>query len=127
MGNCPDNRISGNQVIRTSHVKQPFAQVKLWLISFLLLEPLLPLFLRQRNARAAILHVEDILLQLFDRTRPSAFGKTRSRPAPVSVQTANLLASCLPDFARSAPRWPGLVDSETQPAYADCVRLPKWT
>src|SRR5262252_10770424 len=58
----------------------------------------------------------------------SAFdaGKTRNHPVPVSVQTADLVASCPPDCAQSAPHWPSLEDPERLPAYADHVGLPEW-
>src|SRR6516164_11215711 len=61
-----------------------------------------------------------------DRTRTSAVDKTRNHPVPAAAQTANPVASCLPDFARSAPRWLSPEDLVAPPAYGDCVRLSGW-
>src|SRR5947207_11296730 len=44
----------------------------------------------------------------------SAFGKTYSHPVPAGAQTADLVASCPPDSAQSAPHSPSLGDPETQ-------------
>src|SRR5213595_1776035 len=106
-------------------MKQPFAQVELWLIRPLFVETSLALLFRQRGTVAAILSPLEILLKL-----PIALGHLllaeRNHPAPVSTETANPVASCLPDSAQSAPRSPAPDNHETQPAYGDRVPLPEW-
>jgi len=57
--------------------------------------------------------------QAGDRTWPSAAGKTRNHPVPASAQTADLLASCPRDSARSAPGSPSPANYGKQPAYGD--------
>src|SRR6201984_3207003 len=50
--------------VRTGHAKQSCTQVELWLISFLLLESLLPLLFRQRSCLATIFSLLEILVEL---------------------------------------------------------------